>query len=351
MRIAQVVSLYESVPPESKNGLEFVVSWLTEELVARGHEVTLFAPANSITQAKLVSIIPKGFINANIKNFNFTFYSIWNTLLAGLQSKEFDIIHTHNANGHYITPLSSCPIIETVHSPSVNNTDDKIYTEHLQPVLEQLSKVHYVTVSKKQEVLYSQGCAAYFKKHSTVYNGIPLNKFVFSATPKDYLFYIGYINKNKGADVAVQVARKLGMKLILAGNNFGEETFFEKHIQPFLDGKISYVGPVDFETKNELYRNAVATLAPIHWEEPFGLTIVESQACGTPVIAFDKGASKEIIDHGKTGFVVKDEQEMIDAVGKIQNLDRKSCRDWVEERFSIKKMVDEYETLYRKLHA
>jgi glycosyltransferase involved in cell wall biosynthesis len=352
LKIAQVVSLSESVPPTSQNGLEFVVSWLTEELVARGHDVTLFAPGDSKTSAKLVSLLPKAVARNRTRPWEDYFFSIWNSIISS--SGTFDIIHSHNSNGSYTAAQTKTPVIETIHSAFNSDLkdlylDDSTNTEALKPILDQYAKVNYVCVSKKQESEHMPVAPFYFKKHSVIHNGIPVEQFEFNATPKDYFLYIGYINKNKGADVAVRVAHKLGLKLVLAGSNLGEEAFFEEHIKPFLSEKITYVGPVDFKRKNELYKNAIAKLAPLAWHEPFGLTLIEAQACGTPVIAFDMGAASEIVSHGKTGFVVKTEQQMIDAIGKIGSIDRATCRTWVENNFSVKKMVDEYEKLYERL--
>lgn len=352
LKIAQVVSLSESVPPISQNGLEFVVSWLTEELVRRGHDVTLFAPGDAKTSAKLVSLLPKAVQRNTRAPWEQYFFSIWNTLIAG--KDKFDVIHCHNSNGAYITPFVAAPVIETIHStfnPDFKNwyLDQPGYAENLKPLLDSYALVNYVAVSKKQEEEHMPAAPFFFKKHSVIHNGIPVEKFEFNETPEDYFLYIGYINKNKGADTAVRIAHKLGLKLILAGSYLGEEVFFEEHIKPFLSDKITYVGAVDFKTKNELYKNARAKLAPLMWHEPFGLTLVEAQACGTPVVAFAKGAAPEIVKHGETGFIVETEEQMIEAVGKIDQIDRKKCREWVEENFSVEKMVDEYEKLYTSL--
>lgn len=353
LKIAQVVSLHESVPPISQNGLEFVVSWLTEELVARGHDVTLFAPGDSKTSAKLVSLLPEALFRKHRQTWQFGFFSIWNTLTTTLQKEPFDIIHCHNSNASFIAPFVDSKLVETLHSPfneeflSLCKNENK--NGELQVIINQVSKVHHVAISKKQEQDYVVAEEVYLKNHACIHNGIPVEQFEFNDKPKDYLLFIGYINKNKGADIAVQVAHKLGMRLILAGSNATEEVFFKEHIEPYLSEKIQYVGKVDFAQKNKLYKNAIAKLAPIAWHEPFGLTIVEAQACGTPVIAFDKGAAAEIIKDGETGFIVNTEREMIEAVKKISGIDRKKCRAWVEENFSVKKMVDEYEKYYYRI--
>jgi glycosyltransferase involved in cell wall biosynthesis len=353
MKIAHIVTLKEAVPPTSQNGLEFLVSWLVEELVRRGHEVTLFAPADSKTSAHLIPILPKS-TNNDTTGYGQPYFSILNTIVAGMHAEEFDVIHSHEVFGAYIAPFINKPIIQTLHHsvrdefiPTYIKSPE--YEKLMKPVLNQYSKINYVAVSKNQEKAFAQSENIYFKKHTTIHNGINVEQFPFNETPEDYLFFIGYINKDKGADVAVQVARALDKRLIIAGNYFGQEAFFDEHIKPYLNDKIKYIGPADFETKCKLYKNALVTLAPMSWDEPFGLTLVESQACGTPVIAFNRGASSEIINDGKTGFVVNTIEEMIEAVKKVESVRRKDCRDWVVEKFSVKSMVDAYEKLYQEV--
>ncbi len=354
LKIAQVVSLLHPVPPISQNGLEFVVSWITEELVRRGHDVTLFAPADSVTKAKLISLLPHGISSdPKVSWENYTF-SIWNTILAGSMAEKFDVIHCHNGNAQLIAPFISKPLIETAHNPMTGEffnfyEIDKKYSDYVKPISDLSSKVHQVAISKSQQQLDPSANGVTKKNSSIIYNGIPVNNFEFNASPENYLLFIGYINKNKGADIAVQVAKKLDMRLILAGSTKDEEKFFNEHIKPHLSEKITYVGPVNFEEKNKLYKNAIAKLAPLQWDEPFGLTLVEAQACGTPVIAFNRGAASEIIMNGETGYVVENTEEMCEAIKKINLISRHACRAWVEKNFSVEKMVDQYEALYEKL--
>lgn len=353
LKIAQVVSLSESVPPTSQNGLEFVVSWLTEELVRRGHDVTLFAPGDSKTSAKLVSLLPKALPRHSQTSWERYFFSIWNTIVA-CSDRQFDVIHCHNMNGAYIANLTNSQVVETIHSPYDPSFEkfflsDPETAKSMSPILKSMQKVNFVAISKYQENEHMSSTNSYFKNHSVIHNGISVEKFDFNDNPKDYFLYIGYINKNKGADVAVKIAHEQGLKLKIAGSHLYEEKFFEEKIKPYLSDKIEYLGAVNFQEKNELYKNALATLAPLSWHEPFGLTIVESQACGTPVIAFRKGAAPEIIKHGETGFVVETEEQMIEAIGSINTINRESCRKWVEKNFSVKKMVDEYEKFYASL--
>jgi glycosyltransferase involved in cell wall biosynthesis len=356
MKIAQVVSYGQTVPPQSQNGLEFIVSWLTEELVARGHEVTLFAPQGSQTKAKLVSLLPTEVINDTHKMWQQPVLSQWNTTLAAAMADEFDIIHCHTGTIVTSLPFIKTPVVFTLHHPFEGEYDvwrpyfeNPEYQKQMRFIFDQYAKIYNVTISKRQAEQFLYAKDLYFKNYKTIPNGIDVHKFDWGEKPGDYLFYIGYINKDKGADVAVQVARALDMKLILAGNNAGVEDFFNENIKPYLSDKIQYVGPVGFEEKNKLYKNALATLCPFSWHEPFGLVMVESQACGTPVIAFNKGAAPEVIAEGVTGFVVETKEDMIEAVKKVASLDRKAPRAWVEKNFSIKSMVDNYEEYYKEI--
>lgn len=354
MKIAQVVSLEESVPPNSKNGLEFVVSWLTEGLVQRGHEVTLFASGDSDTKANLRSLFSKSAHHDPVQVLPQPLRSIWNAGFAAATGG-FDVIHDHSFRMVFYTPFITVPVIETVHEAYKSELHEQFFSQPhatAEPfITDQFKSLEYVTVSKRQEELFQADEPYYFKKHRTIYNGIPVESFTFNDTPKDYLLYLGYINHEKGADTAVRVAMETGVKLILAGHVAEDTSFFDQSIKPFLSDLITYVGPADFAMKNELYRNAVAMLSPLHWEEPFGLTLVESQACGTPVVALRAGASSEVIVHGTTGFVVDTEEEMIEAVQTVSSLKRADCRAWVAEQFTVEKMIDGYEELYRSLVA
>lgn len=183
-------------------------------------------------------------------------------------------------------------------------------------------------------------------------NGIDVSQYDFCDSPSNHLLYLGRLNREKGVLTAIEVAKAAGEKLIVAGNSVGNEewSFFLHELQPFLnDERISFRGQVNFQEKVELFRNAKALLFPIERREPFGLVMIESMACGTPVIAFRKGSVSEVVEHEKTGFVVDTKEEMIEAIRRISKLDRQSCRKRVEERFTLDKMVNRYEELYQKL--
>ncbi len=348
MRIAQIVSLQESVPPKDKNGLEFMVSYLTEELVKRGHEVTLFAPANSITSAKLKSIISIGTLHCLDKGFiNLHLYSQWNAFLCCKQHKDFDIIHSHSGDSpFYYGAFFNTPVITTIHHQSSQlwkkYKNNPQFFKEIKPIFSFLQKQKRIFVSKDQ-----QQKSNFAKNSFVIHNGIAIQNFNFNDTPQDYFLFLGFLNYEKGAHTAIKVARQANIKLKLAGNS--SSVFLEKEVYPYLNGNIEYLGPVTGINKINLIKNAKGTLQPIEWDEPFGLVTIESLACGTPVIGFNRGAFPEIVKDGKTGFIVKDEQEMIEAIGKIDQIDRAECRRQAEENFTVEKMTDQYEEIYKKV--
>ena len=350
LKIAQVVSLQESVPPKGKNGLEFVVHYLTEELVKRGHEVTLFATENSKTSARLVDVLPYPAAKRRLFNWSATDYSLAVMTKVAEMSQEFDVIHTHLGGGaFYFANLIKTPIVETVHSP-VRKIPKKyllkknIQSKYLKDNLERYKKSYHIFVSKNQKK------NAFFKNNNlVVHNGIDLENFKFKEKPEDYFLYLGYLTPNKGAHSAVKAARRARVKLKLAGSYRYCEKYFAEEIEPYLkEGQIEYVGIVNPVQRNKLLGNAKAILVPLQWEEPFGLIMIEAMACGTPVIGFKKATIPEIVQHNKTGFIVKDFKEMAKAVRKIDQINRADCRTYVEKYFSVEKMVDGYEKVYEK---
>lgn len=348
MKIAQLVSLQTSVPPINSSGLEFIVYYLTEELVKRGHEVVLFAPGNSKTSAKLEPLILKGVATDPNTTSSPHTYSLWNSFYCFSREKEFDIIHSHlGTTGMFFSHFSKTPLVSTFHHCDRNSKkfykENEEYYKYTKPIFDYLEQQNCIFVSNSQKKEFSY-C---FKNSHVVLNGIPIQDFSFSNNPKDYFAYLGFLNYDKGADIAVRVAKKSGIKLTLAGNSTPD--FLEKEIKPYLDKKIKYVGPVSKEERNDFLKNAKALLVPIQWNEPFGLVMPEAMACGTPVIGFNKAAVPEIVKHGKTGFIVNNEEEMIEAIGKIDTIDRRKCRKHVEENFTVEKMVDGYEKIYQEV--
>ena len=350
LKIAQVVSLQESVPPKGKNGLEYVVHYLTEELIKRGHEVTLFATKNSKTSAKLVDVLPYPAAKRRIFDWNATDYSLAAMTKAVEMADEFDIIHSHIGSvAFYFAGLIKTPIIETIHSP-VYKVPKKcllkknIQNKYLKDKIRRHNKSYHIFVSKNQK------SNAFFKNNNVViHNGIDFGKFKFEKEAQDYFVYLGYITPEKGAHLAVRAARRARVKLKLAGSYKYCEEYFKEEIKPHLKkGKIEYVGVVNSARRNKLLGGAKAILVPVDWEEPFGLVMIEAMACGTPVIGFNRAAVSEIVKDGKTGFIVEDYKEMARAIKKIDEIKREDCRAHIEKNFSVEKMADEYEKAYER---
>ncbi|ARV60874.1 glycosyl transferase [Nostocales cyanobacterium HT-58-2] len=341
MRIAQVAPLWERVPPPAYGGIELVVGLLTDELVKRGHEVTLFASGDSITSAKLESVHPRALrLDSTVKE-----YSVYEMLHLGRvyeQAEEFDIIHSHMGfSALTYANLVKTPTVHTLHG---------IFTPDNEKMFKHAKHQPYVSISDAQrEERLGLNCVA------TVYNGIDVSSYKFYPQPEEspYLAFLGRISPEKGTHLAIEIAKKAGWRLKMAGKvDVVDVEYFESEIKPLIDGKqIEYLGEANHEQKNALMGGAIATLFPITWREPFGLVMVESMASGTPVIAMSLGSTKEVIAHGKTGFLCNSVEECVSAVSKVAELDRSVCRDYVWNNFSVQKMTDGYEAVYRKLLA
>ena len=337
MRIAQVVPLWVETPPQTWGGTPLIASLLTEELVKRGHKVTLFATGDSKTKAKLVPIWPRGLISDAILYPPAVFGLLYKELLE--RQNEFDIIHDH---WEYATaPFSKFlkpPVVTTLHSPL---SEENII------LYKKFPNIHYVAISNNQKKSLP---GVHVVK--TIYHGIPVEKYGFSARPKDYLLWLSLISPDKGLAEAIEIAKMAGEKLIISGPIFPQYAdYFEYRIKPLIDGKqIRFVGASDFEKKIGLLRRAKALLFPIFKrQEPFGLVVIEAMACGTPVIAARSGAIPELIKDGETGFLVDTKEEAVYAVKNLHAILRQRCREHVAENFSMQTMVDNYEQLYKKI--
>lgn len=330
--------MWLETPPRGYGGTEYVVSLLTEELLSRGHDVTLFATADSKTKAKLVPIWPRGlFWEHNADTF-----AVFGLLAKAVleQQEDFDIIHDHTET--YLAPFSKFfkkPVVSTLHG--IINPAKTI-------LFKKFPNINYVAISKNQK---KSGPGINIVK--TIYHGIPVEKFDFNSKPKDYLLWISNIAPDKGLAEAIQIAKMAKEKLIIAGPIFSlNADYFEHRIKPLIDGdQIQHVGGADFDKKVELFKNAKAFLFPIfRRQEPFGLVVIESMACGTPVIApKSSGSMSELIVDGKTGFLINSIEESLQAIKKIDTIKREACRYHVEKNFNLTKMVDAYEELYKKL--
>ncbi|MCL5666780.1 MAG: glycosyltransferase family 4 protein [Patescibacteria group bacterium] len=337
MRIAQVAPIIERVPPKKYGGTERVVHALTEELVRRGHDVTLFASGDSLTSAKLVSVYPHGLREAKLKDiYGLNIWTLLNIGKAFEMQGEFDIIHDHNFYFSLPTAqISQIPVVLTIHGP---------FTAENRHIFKVLRKPHLVTVSKSQARVPGLNYAG------TVYHGLDMGHYPFSAQDGGYLLFVGRIAMEKGVHYAIEAALNLDLPLIIAAKlEQVDRPYFREYVEPYLSEKIQWIGEVDEKQRNRLYSRARCFLHPTGWREPFGLTLIEAGACGCPVVAFGKGSIPEIITNGKNGFVVSSVEEMIDAIINIKNIDRIACRNYVLERFNAKNMANGYEEIYRKV--
>lgn len=341
MRIAQVAPLWERVPPPGYGGIELVVGLLTDELVRRGHEVTLFASGDSITLAKLESVHPCAIrLDPTIKE-----YSVYEFLQLSWvyeRREEFDIIHSHMGySALTYANLVKTPTVHTLHG---------VFTPDNEKLFQYAQSQPYVSISNAQrEPRLGLNYVA------TVYNAIDINSHQFYAVPENppYLAFLGRMSPEKGPHLAIAIAKQTGLTLKMAGkvDEFNKD-FFEREVQPLIDGQqIQYLGEADHNQKNALIGGAVAILFPITWREPFGLVMIESMAAGTPVIAMKLGSTSEVIAHGKTGFLCNNIEECVSAVSKIDKLDRYTCRGYVANRFNVQKMTHDYEAVYRQVLA
>ncbi|KJS18425.1 MAG: glycosyl transferase [Peptococcaceae bacterium BRH_c4b] len=333
MKIAMLSPIAWRTPPLGYGPWERVVSLLTEGLVARGIDVTLFATADSVTQAKLHAIAPMSY--EEDKSLD---PKVWECLhISELfeRAGDFDLIHNHfDFLPLTYSGLTDTPVLTTIHGFS---------SPKILPVYRKYNrKTHYVAISnadRSPELDYI----------ATVYHGIDLENFTFQETPGDYLLFFGRIHHDKGAAEAIQIARQTGMMLILAGV-IQDRDYYRSAVEPHLDGaRVRYAGVAGPEIRNTLLGGARALLHPINFNEPFGLSVVEAGACGTPVVAYNRGSMPEIIENGANGFLVGDVSSAAEAVCSLDAISRRKCRKIVEERFSRERMVEDYLSVYRKI--
>ena len=345
LKIAQIAPLWETIPPKRYGGIEIMIDKIINELLSRGHEVTLFASGNSKTKAKLKSVFPKSLFEMKVDWYHRS-HNLINAANAYSAANEFDVIHNHAGdNGLLFSQTTKTPVLTTLHNvlpdPKQKSSDEYITMKYFS------KRTNFVSISFDQRIHTD----IKFNYVDTIYNGINLKDFSFNSKPQDYFAWLGRIHYGKGLWNAVHNAKISKEELIIAGNITCEsdEKYFQS-IKPMIDGKkIKFIGEVGPKEKNKLLGGAKAVLFPSIWEEPFGLVMTEAMACGTPVIAFNKGSVSEVIKNGVTGFIVKDDKEMIKAMKKIDKIDRTKCRKHVEKYFTVEKMVDGYEKIYLKL--
>ncbi|MFQ4137345.1 glycosyltransferase family 4 protein [Nodosilinea sp. PGN35] len=344
MRIAQVTPLWEQVPPLAYGGTEMIVSLLTEELVRRGHQVTLFATGDSETSARLVPGCDRALRPLGVMPPAYERYEQQQLAKIFAVADEFDIIHCHvGAAALPYAQRSQTPVVHTSHLPFTPRCE-RLFSQHRQQNLVSISNAHQ---RHDLDLNYV----------ATVYNAIALEQFEFYPQPEQppYLAFLGRMSEAKGPHRAIEIARRSGLPLKMAGKvSFEEKEFFEAQVAPQIDGEqVQFLGEVSQSLKKELVGRATATLFPISWPEPFGLVMAESMASGTPVIAMPMGAAPEIVVDGKTGFLCPSVDDCVAAVTRIHRIERcierQDCRDHVALNFSVERMVNGYEAVYRQV--
>ena len=337
MKIAQVAPIFESVPPKGYGGTERVISYLTEELVNRGHDVTLFASGDSVTAARLISSVPAS-IRAAPKNWSWmAYHTIQMDMLAQL-ADSFDIIHFHTDYLHY-------PLAKKLGTPHVTTLHGRQDLPELTPLYRHFADMPLISISHSQrKPLPNANWIA------TVPHGLPADLYAFHPSPSEYFLFLGRISPEKRIDRAIEIAERCGMPLYIAAKiDKMDEAYFESIPHLFRKSCVTYVGEVGDKEKRELLRHAKALLFPVDWPEPFGLVMIEAFSCGTPVIAYAQGAIPEVIEDGVTGFVVANQEEAVQAAMRIGELDRKTCRAAFERRFTATIMADNYLRVYDRL--
>ncbi len=336
MRIAMVAPLYESVPPVGYGGTERVVSHLTEELVRRGHDVTLFASGDSRTAARLVPVCPTA-LRGGPRLQDPVAYHVLQLGTVYQRASEFDLVHSHcDFRAFPFARLTSTPTLSTNHNSLDSPENQAMLRAYPDAPVTALSESH-------RRQLTAGRCVA------IAYNGIPVEDFPFSATPGTYLAFVGRLSPEKGPLDAIEVAERTGIPLKVAAKvNDWERDYVEAELLPRMyPPLVEYLGELNESDKRQLLAGAMAVLCPLRWPEPFGLVIAEAMATGTPVLAYPSGAAPELVVDGVTGFLCPDVDALCDRVNRVATLDRTACRQHVQTRFSVQAMTDAYERAYQ----
>jgi glycosyltransferase involved in cell wall biosynthesis len=328
----------ESVPPKFYGGTERVVSYLTEELVRLGHDVTLFASGDSVTSARLVPVCPEA-LRLNTTSVDPLAHHIVMLEEVFVQCDQFDILHFHIDYLHF-------PLSQRERVANVTTLHGRLDIPDLQPLYQRFVDMPLVSVSDAQrDPLPNVNWLA------TVYHGLPEKQYTFHPGPGKYLAFLGRISPEKGVDRAIEIASLAGVPLKLAAKvDRADREYFETQIKPLLNNPlVEFMGEIGYPDKGEFLGNALALVFPINWPEPFGLVMIEALACGTPVIAYPRGSVLEIIEDGRTGFVVGNAKSAVKAVQQLPQISRAACRQRFEERFSATRMAKEYLKVYERL--
>jgi glycosyltransferase involved in cell wall biosynthesis len=340
MKIAQVAPLIESVPPQLYGGTERVVSYLTEELVRQGHDVTLFASGDSQTAAKLVASVPRA-LRLDPAVADYLPYTVVQLEHLRQRADEFDVVHFHSDCIHLPLSRALLPgrIVTTMHG--------RLDLPDYQLLFREFADTPLVSISNHQRTPLPNCNWA-----GTVYHGLPANVCPFQPRPTgDYVAFLGRISPEKRPDRAIEIARRAGVKLKIAAKiDVVDEAYFRREIEPLLSqAHVEFIGEIDERHKAEFLGNALALLFPIDWPEPFGLVLIEAMSCGTPCIAWRAGSVPEVVDDGVTGFIVDSLDGAVEAVKRAARLDRAAVRARFEQRFSVERMAKDYLEIYRQV--
>jgi glycosyltransferase involved in cell wall biosynthesis len=335
LRIAQVAPLVETVPPESYGGTERIVSYLTEELVGLGHEVTLFASGGSETKARLVPVSERSLrsdpsINDPMAKRIIELEEVLK------RTENFDIVHFHDTYVHF-------SFARHLRIPAVTTMHGRMDLPDLVPIFREFPDMPLVSISDQQ-----RRPLPFANWIATVQHGLPKDLYSFRAEPEDYIAFVGRICPEKRPDRAIEIAKRAGVQLKIAAKvDKVDEVYFESEIKPLLENSlVEFVGEVNEPEKNRLLGGARALIFPIDWPEPFGLVMIESLACGTPVIAFNCGSVPEVLENGKTGFIVENVSEAEEALNRIEQISRSVCRQDFEQRYTSARMASNYVLVY-----
>lgn len=338
MRIAQVAPLYESVPPRFYGGTERVVSWLTEKLVSLGHDVTLFASGDSVTNARLVPACSKA-LRLDSECIDPLAHHILMMEKVFARAEDFDLIHFHSDHLHF-------SLSRRVRVPCVTTLHGRQDLPDLIALYKEFSEVPLVSISDAQ-----RQPLPWVNWVRTVHHGLPPDSLSLNEERGNYLAFLGRVSPEKGVDRAIEIAIRSGMKLKVAAKvDRGDRDYFERTIQPLLDNPlIEFIDEIGASEKQDFLGNAAALLFPIEWPEPFGLVMIEALACGTPVIAHPFGSVPEIIPEGVAGFLVRTVGEGVEAVKRLGEIDRRECRRHFELNFTDERMASDYVKIYNQL--
>ena len=338
MKIAQIAPLWESVPPRLYGGTERVVSYLTEELVRQGHEVTLYASGDSQTAARLKPACAHALrLNTGLVNRDAPLILMQEQAL-GAEADQYDIIHSH-------LDFLSFPMSRRCPTPVLTTLHGRLDLPELVPMFREYADMQLVSISNAQRQPLPDA-----NWQATVYHGLP-DLYMFHPTPGKYLAYLGRICPEKRPDHAIEIAKRVGIPLRIAAKvDPVDREYFETQIEPLLNHPlIEYVGEINDAEKCDFLGNAAAVLCTYDWPEPFGIVLIEALACGTPVFAYRRGSIPEIIDDGVTGFICDSMAEMIAKLDQLPSINRRRCRDAFQNRFTVERMVKDYLTVYERM--